>query len=77
MRRSENPSFMNSAMVPSGALSFLFSVSPLITCSACAMVGSLDRSAASQRLRAGRPNEVRNSDFTCVSGNCSARVPPG
>ena len=48
----------NSAIVPSGALSFLFSVSPLITCSACAMVGSLDRSAASQMIPRG-PAERR------------------
>jgi hypothetical protein len=64
-------------MVPSGALSFLLSVSPLMMCSAWPMVGSLDRSAASLRMRGGRPNDARNSDFTCVSGNCKARVPAG
>ena len=39
--------------------------------------GALDRSPASQTRRGGRPNEARNSDFTCVSGNWSARVPTG
>ena len=28
-----------------------------------------------QTIRAGRPNDVRNSDLTWLSGNCIARVP--
>ena len=46
-------------------------------CSAWPMLGSLDRSDASQILRAGRPKTVRYCEATCVSGNCSARVPTG
>src|ERR1039458_5628743 len=56
MRASDSPSFTASAAYPFASLSFLFNVSPLITCSACAIFGSLDRSPASQMMRFGRPN---------------------
>ncbi len=39
------------------------------------MLGALVLSAASHTSRGGLPKEVKNSDFTCVSGNWSARVP--
>ena len=78
MRRSESPSFRKSAMVPSGALSFL------IQRVAVDHVQRLRDSRVARRappashmMRAGRPKDARNSDFTCVSGNCSARVPAG
>ena len=75
--RRTAPASRKSATYPSGALSFLFSVSPLITCSACAMLGSLDRSAASQMMRCG-PSERRQELrlHLRVGQLQSARVPP-
>ena len=65
----------SAAMRPSSSISFLFSVSPLIACSACGSVGSICRSAADVSTRSGRPNTVRKYESTFVSGSCRARVP--
>jgi hypothetical protein len=63
------------AINPFGARSFLLIVSPLMTWSACVMLGSCCRSESAAVTRGGRPKAVRKYESTAASGNCNARRP--
>ncbi len=53
------------------------SVSPLVMCSTCDMLGSFDRSHSQVISRSGRPKTFRKYESVSESASCRARVPAG